>query len=402
MKTAKTSRSPYRSIWIFSSFFLPDDGPGARRATKIAESLAQDKKNFVTVFTISPHRYETSVANYALRENQTAYKTIRYNVRATKNKKRSELAIFLKWILFLGFHIFREQHKPGLIFATSSKFGTTLVATVLAKFLRVPIALDVRDIFSDSVSVTIKSQWAKKLVFFLKYLEKKVYQTADHINIISPGFRSTFVANGREPDSYYTNGIPDLFEYVPPKSHRLNSQKRYQIVYAGNIGHAQALHKLLAINATQMAHDISLNIYGNGSKEPTLRQILNDMDGIQINLCSMVDKPTLKQIYADSDALLLHLDDQMVFETVIPSKLFEYAASNKPIICGVRGWLRQFIENNLDGCFCFDPCDFNQFMKAVDRAKQSPTGFEREKFKREYNENEIICRFSDQLKNLAK
>jgi hypothetical protein len=57
------------------------------------------------------------------------------------------------------------------------------------------------------------------------------------------------------------------------------------------------------------------------------------------------------------NSLRLHLNDYKAFERVLPSKLFEYGATNLPMLAGVNGYARKFVEENISNSYVFDPCD---------------------------------------------
>ena len=46
-----------------------------------------------------------------------------------------------------------------------------------------------------------------------------------------------------------------------------------------------------------------------------------------------------------TDVLFLHLNDYSAFRKVIPSKIFEYAATGKPIVAGVSGYAAEFLRH---------------------------------------------------------
>ena len=53
----------------------------------------------------------------------------------------------------------------------------------------------------------------------------------------------------------------------------------------------------------------------------------------------------------------------MIFQLsneVIPSKIFEYATFEKPVLAGVSGTSEKFIKENLDGFYLFNPNDVNK------------------------------------------
>lgn len=64
----------------------------------------------------------------------------------------------------------------------------------------------------------------------------------------------------------------------------------------------------------------------------------------------MVDPVSREEIideYMDSDILFIHLNDLPVFEKVVPSKIFELAAIEKPILAGVNGYPREFLSTKI-------------------------------------------------------
>ncbi len=62
---------------------------------------------------------------------------------------------------------------------------------------------------------------------------------------------------------------------------------------------------------------------------------------------------------------------------VLPSKLFEYAAFDKPIIAGVGGYASQFIRENLSNYILFAPTDIESMVEQMkfDRGNQEQGDF---------------------------
>ena len=91
-----------------------------------------------------------------------------------------------------------------------------------------------------------------------------------------------------------------------------------------------------------------------------------------------MERNLLIDYYYQSDILFLHLDKIKAFEKVIPSKIFEYSIFNKPILAGVAGHPKKFIEENITDSHIFEPNNildaFNQiknidFNKTIDRSE---------------------------------
>jgi hypothetical protein len=63
----------------------------------------------------------------------------------------------------------------------------------------------------------------------------------------------------------------------------------------------------------------------------------------------------------------LHLNDYDAFKKVLPSKIFEYAATGKPIWAGVAGFSEQFLKREVDNAVVFYPCDVDEAERAFSR-----------------------------------
>ena len=75
-----------------------------------------------------------------------------------------------------------------------------------------PLYLDIRDIFTDTMSNILSNKISFLINPILNYIEKITFRKADHINLVSEGFLKYF--NEKYPlkkYSFYSNGIDELF-----------------------------------------------------------------------------------------------------------------------------------------------------------------------------------------------
>ena len=61
-----------------------------------------------------------------------------------------------------------------------------------------------------------------------------------------------------------------------------------------------------------------------------------------------------------ADILFLHLNNHEAFKKVLPSKIFEYASTGKPILAGVGGFAKSFLNNEVPNSYIFNPTDHIQ------------------------------------------
>ena len=81
-------------------------------------------------------------------------------------------------------------------------------------------------------------------------------------------------------------------------------------------------------------------------------------------LVDKVPKETVPYLLGLSDVSVVHLRDDPLFETVIPSKMFEAMITRTPIVLGVRGEARSIVEGAEAGLF-IPPEDPDALVEAV-------------------------------------
>jgi glycosyltransferase involved in cell wall biosynthesis len=69
--------------------------------------------------------------------------------------------------------------------------------------------------------------------------------------------------------------------------------------------------------------------------------------------------------YQKADILFVHLNDFEALRKVLPSKLFEYAATGKPIWAGVSGYAAKFIDASIDNAVVFEPCNVDEAIRTL-------------------------------------
>ena len=71
--------------------------------------------------------------------------------------------------------------------------------------------------------------------------------------------------------------------------------------------------------------------------------------------------------YKQADILFMHLSDYEAFTKVLPSKIFEYAATGRPIWAGVAGYAAKFIKDEVSNAAVFMPNDISGAMSAFEQ-----------------------------------
>jgi hypothetical protein len=112
------------------------------------------------------------------------------------------------------------------------------------------------------------------------------------------------------------------------------------------------------------------------------------MDIENVILKNPINRNELQYEYNKADYLFLHLNDYPAFRKVLPSKIFELATFNKPILAGVSGFSAQFIKNEINNSFVFNPCDFQSLVNYLLNTEESPN-IERNDFIQKFKRSKI-------------
>ena len=181
----------------------------------------------------------------------------------------------------------------------------------------------------------------------LKKIELKTFNYAKPINLISEGFKEYFLNFKGVNFSFFSNGIDDEFIELNNSQSKKNTNDKKLIIYAGNIGEGQGLHKIVPQTAKILGEGYTFLIYGDGGAKIKLQNEINNLNIKNVVLKEPVSRTELKIIYNNADYLFLHLNDYSAFKKVLPSKIFELATYPKIILAGVSGFSSYFIKNEV-------------------------------------------------------
>ena len=95
----------------------------------------------------------------------------------------------------------------------------------------------------------------------------------------------------------------------------------------------------------------------------------------------------------------MHLNNYEPFKKVLPSKLFEYIASYKPIIAGVDGYTREFLEEYVPDSLIFEPCNINDFCQKYDGFKGIVDIGKRKEFIARFSRQKIMSEMAKDFLN---
>ena len=384
-------------ILLLTNYYTPDFGAGSFRMQALVDAFARSNENNLKVdlYTTFPNRYGSRFENLKEFEDH-GWLTVN-RIRLPKhNGKMVSQAISYSKFFFSVLYLCRKQ-KYDLVFATSSRLITAFLGSLIAKRKQAILFLDIRDIFSDTLKDLFKQSNLRVVLPIINYVEKKTLMVADAVNIVSPGFDQHIRSLTKLKDlNVITNGIDQEFCNMEP-DFSSSIRKIPEIVYAGNIGDGQGLERIIPEAAKRLEGYAKFKVIGDGGKKNELKKRLIEQNCKNVEILVPVTRSELINIYAHADILFLHLNDFPSFRKVLPSKIFEYAATGKPIIGGVSGCARDLLLNEVPGAYVFDPADINNFVGIVKKASQLNSNYDRTDFIKKYRRENLMDELVDAI-----
>ncbi|MFC5409157.1 glycosyltransferase family 4 protein [Larkinella bovis] len=381
------------NILYFSFYFEPDLCAGSFRNTPLVEALAAQLSagDHIHVVTTQPNRYKTFQVQALFHEEKRTESGCRITIDRVAipthtsgfvDQARSFVAYYYKALRQV------RRNRYDLVFASSSRLFTAFLGARVARSRRIPLSLDIRDLFRETILEILKNpvgRWG--LDFVLRGIETYTFGYARHINLVSEGFRNYFDSYKQAHYTYHTNGIDDAFLAQPAHTNRDPSQP-LTLVYAGNIGEGQGLHKIIPQAARRLGNAYRFIVVGDGGAMSKLLEAMKTEVVFNVEVRNPVSRNELIALYQRADYLFVHLNDLEAFKRVLPSKLFEYGATSKPIVAGVAGYARSFLLKYVDNCLVFNPGDVDSMVEQL-RA-QTPVYRSRDEFREQFQRKTIM------------
>ena len=386
-------------ILVLSFYYHPDLSAGSFRTTAFVAALTARAPpgTQVDLVTTLPNRYHSFAREAPQLESASGLEILRVKLPPHRSDMRGQSRAFAHFARAALAHVSGRSYD--LVFATSSRLMTATLGAWIARRKRARLYLDIRDIFVDTIKDVLPDAAGWPVSRALSVVEAWTMRRADRINLVSPGFAGYFRARyGERGFSSFTNGIdPEFLRPAPPRAAAASG--RLTILYAGNIGDGQALHRIVPALARSLQQRARFLVIGDGGRRAVLQAAVAAAGVDNVTLQPPMGREELLEAYYAADVLFLHLGDLPAFEHVLPSKLFEYAALGKPILAGVAGYAARFIAEEISNAAVFKPCDAAAAataLAALDIADQP-----RPRFVERYARGAIAAAMADEVRGLA-
>ncbi|MEE9926785.1 glycosyltransferase family 4 protein [Microvirgula aerodenitrificans] len=339
-----------------SFYYPPDLSAGSFRTAALVSALLEQFADqiHIDLVTTQPNRYGSFSAEAPAFEQCSQLTIHRIELEPHQSGMVDQSRAFLSYAR--GALLAINGEKYDLVYATSSRLMTATLGAFVARRRKIPLYLDIRDIFVDTIKDVLSAPLARIVRPFFSLLEGWTIRSASKVNLVSSGFVCYFRARYSEVEySFFTNGIDDEFIQAQPTDRQESGNEVLKVVYAGNMGEGQGLHTIIPGLARRFEGRLQFSLIGDGGRRRQLAEAVAECQNVQ--LLAPVEREALIAAYGEADVLFLHLNDYEAFKKVLPSKLFEYGAMGKPIWAGVAGYAADFLHMHIKNAAIFTPCD---------------------------------------------
>ena len=351
-------------ILFLSHYFPPEVNAPASRTFEHCRQWVRDGHR-VTVVTCAPNHPRGKVYpgyrnRLYTREEKDGITIIRVWTYVTANE--GFLKRTLNYVSYMAAAIVAAPfiQKADIVISTSPQFFNGLAGYVVSRMKRAPWVLEIRDLWPESILAVgaIKNPF---IIHLLEWLELFAYRQADRIVPVTDAFQRYIEGKGipKEKISVIKNGA-DLTLYKPVTgtnrlAESLGVQGKFVAAYLGTHGMAHHLETVLyAAQRLREYPDIVLILAGDGAERQRLAALRNELGLDNVLMLDQQPKEQMPWLWALSDVSLILLKKSDLFKTVIPSKIFESMAMEKPIILGVEGESANIVRA-ADAGYCIEP-----------------------------------------------
>lgn len=261
---------------------------------------------------------------------------------------------YVSFFLSASFYLIFMARRADVVYVYHPPLTVGLAAALARLVRRMPVVLDVQDMWPDTLRATgmIGSERLLQVIdVFCRWTWRKV----DRITVLSEGFRRLLLERDVPPEKVriiynWADETPKAEAPVESPA-ALADRGRLRVLFAGNIGAAQALDAVLVAAKLLGARQGNVDVFllGSGIEEERLKCLADEMNLTNVHFLPRVPAGVVGAWLAAADCLLVHLRDDPLFAITIPSKTQAYMSAGKPVIMAVAGDAAELVRRSGGG-----------------------------------------------------
>lgn len=262
-------------------------------------------------------------------------------------------------------------NKPDVVLASSPPIFPMFPAWLICKLRRIPFVIEVRDLWPAS-AVQMGILKNRHLIGIMAWMERVLYNQSVKIVALTEGIRDDICARGwpKSKVELVTCGVDfdKLYPDAPGAAFirdKFSWQDKKIVLYFGALGEANNLPVTLrTAQRLQSRQDIVFVLIGDGMKRAETEKVVSEIGLKNVLVLPPVPKDDARLYINAADLCLVTLRDIPLFDGAIPTKLIDYMACGKAVLCGVRGEAERIVNDAGAGAM-FEPDNDRQLSELV-------------------------------------
>lgn len=361
-----------KKILIISQYFPPDISGGGTRAFNYAKCLSM--QNFdVTVITAFPHLHANIPKKFRFKllhkEKMEGFDLIRVRVPSILHTSaKNRIILHVSFLISCMIPIF--SIKPDVVFASEPNLFSIIPAFFYSKLRGSSVIRVVDDIWPEALYERgyVKS---KLLKMCLNKLAKFSYTYPKFI------FPLTEIGKQLIHESYniindkiivLNHGVDtNIFKYSKP-----TIKDEFILMYSGSFVESYDFDLIIDAAEKLQNKKIKFILRGKGTllcylenkiKEKNLKNIVIDKE--------IVPLEEIGKKLIEADVFLIPMKNEIALNSTLPTKILEYQAMGRPIICCSEGAPGMYVEKTKSGIKVKYE-DLDEFIKTIMKLKSEP------------------------------
>lgn len=258
-------------------------------------------------------------------------------------KKKSALMRMLNQLSF-GVASFLRSFRLGafdVVLTTSPPVLAGFFGWLIAKCKGAVLVYDVRDIWPD-VALEIGA-FSKESAYYKIFdrITVFLYRHADIITTVSPrklkALQEKLPPQARHKVWLVENGLDERFLQQEERAIAdYHLEKRFTIVYTGNMGLAQGLEHLISLAETLNPHRFQILLFGDGVARDSLERACAQKGLGHVRFCGRVDERTVYTVLRHASMAYIPLVNANL-KSSIPTKTYEALGAGCPVLLVAEG-----------------------------------------------------------------
>ena len=358
-------------VLILAQYFPPDMGGGATRAYNAAKGLVSVGCEVVVVAAFPhypsgevPERYRWKPLSMKYLDGFQVFRTFILPLASEGIVKR--ILLFLSF-MFSSLFALPFIGKVDVVWASNPNIISVFPSLVYRVVKGCPLVQNVDDLWPEALYDLGLSRQCL-LARLGEFMAGVAYWFASAITPISPAYVDV-ITNKYEVDAgkvFVVRAGVDLDRFSYRKKSVEDGVERFRVLYIGAFSPAYDFDQVFrAGELLSSFSDVEFVVQGGGELAEVLKSKVKEAGLRNVRVVDrIVSREEVVRILGEADALLLPLNGVGSIEMGISSKLYEYQAAGKPILCCSSGEPGRYISETESGVVV-EPGDYEALAKTI-------------------------------------